>query len=322
MDNKETKGLWQRIRQSRAFFFSLIAISAIWLVSAMSEQKTFREQYRLALDGIDYNRYAVTSADSTLVVDITSNGFNALRRSVRKNKTIHVSVAKQIEGQNDNVKVSLDTEEIVDIVRNQIDNQGVSAFKIVNSTISLAMALRESKAFVPNIDNVEFLFDGMNGLCGEPRLMPDTVFLYGSHASLEKVDELRAQPQTLKHIRMSGKYRVRLEPIWEKYPELHPSTESIDIYLPVETFIEKTISLPVSFSADNVKRVQLYPSTVTVKCLVPRKLYANIAADDFAVTAKPANDSSSYLVPVVTQFPSYVRIKSISPERVQYIIIK
>lgn len=324
MKKSRTSDMRQRIRHSRAFFFALIAIAIVWLVSAMSERKVFREQYKLFLDGIDTAQYAVTQIDSSITLDITSNGFYAFRRGIRKPHSVHINIAKQIgKLPEDNIQLSLDIDDYWDLIRNQLDTRGVSDIKAVNNMLHLSMSKRESKAFVPNIDAVDFQFEGMVGLCGEPKIMPDTVFLYGSAASLAKIDEICASPQTLQHIRMSGKYRVKLQPDWKKYPDLRASTNEVDIYVPVESYTEKTISIPVEFASDeNIKRIQLFPSTVSINCLVPRKDYANVKADDFTVVATINNDSVSYIQPVVTRFPANVRIKSITPPQIQYIIIK
>jgi hypothetical protein len=324
MDNTETSGLRQRLKQSRAFIFSLIAIAAIWLVSAMSEHKAYREHYKLYYDGIDTAKYAITGIDSILTLDITSNGFHAFQRGIKKNRYVHVNVTSKITNKDaDNIQVTLNIDDYIDIIRSQIDTRGVNEIKPVGDILNIALARRQSKVFVPEIDNIDFQFDPMVGLCGQPELHPDSIVLYGSQSSLDKIEYVRTEPKTIKNIRISGMHRVRLANDWKKYPDVRPSTEYIDIFIPVETYTEKPISVAVQYANDNsFKRVQLYPSTVTLNCLVPRKKYADVNSDDFVVTAKTINDTSNYLMPVVTQFPANVRIKSISPQQLQYIIIK
>ncbi|MBO7490547.1 MAG: hypothetical protein J6T88_09745 [Bacteroidales bacterium] len=324
MNRRQTSELRQRVRHSRAFVFALIAIAIVWLVSAMSERKIFREHYQLFLDGIDTAQYAVTNVDSTITLDITSNGFYAFRRGMKKPHSVHLNISKKIrKSDNDIVQLSLEVNDYWDIIRNQIDMRGVSEINAVNNKLHLSYARREKKAFLPKIDAVEFQFEGMVGLCDEPKIIPDSVYLYGSAASLAKIDAISAEPQTLQHIRMSGKYRVKLQPDWEKLPDLRISTKYIDIFVPVETFTEKAITVPVEFTTEgNIKRIQLFPSNVTVNCLVPRKDYASVQEKDFQVVASINDDSSNYIKPVITHFPANVRIKSITPSQIQYIIIK
>ncbi len=289
----------------------------------MSERKAYRESYKLIFDGIDTARYAVTSIDSTIALELTSNGFYAFRRGIKKNHIVHIGVASKIGSDKNAIQLALKADDYSDVIRSQLDMRGVSDLKIVDDVLTITLAKRECKAFVPRIDDVDFQFEGMVGLCGEPRISPDTVYLYGSSESLAQIEALYASQQTLQHIRMSGKYRVKLRPDWQKYPDLRISTPSIDIFVPVEVFTEKAVTVPVEYTVnDNIKRLQLYPSSVTVNCLVPRKDYAAIQAADFRVLATIDSDSSNYIRPVVTRFPADVRIKSISPSQIQYIIIK
>lgn len=313
-----------RLKQSRAFIFSLIAISAIWLVSSMSEQKVYREHYRLSLDGIDRAKYAVKSIDSVLTLDITSNGFYALRRGLRKNCVIHINIGETIaKDKTEEIKVRISTNDYIDAIRNQIDSRGVASIKAVTEEIEAELSERCEKAFVPSIDKVNFQFAAMIGLYGEPVMIPDTVWLYGSKESLEKIDAIGAEPQTIKEIRSSMRHRVKLDGSWKKYGDVYPSTETIDIFVPVEKYIEKTISVPVVYETPSqYKRVQLYPSSVKLTCLVAEREYDEIDENSFTVTVRDISDTLKHLQPTVTEFPSNVRVKAITPSQIQYIIIK
>ena len=324
MERSETSGLRQRLKQSRAFFFSLIAIAAIWLVTSMSDSRVYREQYCLIIEGIDRARYAVPSIDSVLTVDITSNGFNALRRGLNKNRVIHIDASRQIAAsKSEEINLSLNINEYIDIIRNQIDMRGVSSMKPVTAELHLTLSQRCSKAFVPQIENVTFQFAAMKGLYGKPVIIPDTVWLYGSQASLDKIDVLRAEQQTIKDIRTSSKHRVKLEAEWRGCADVYASTESIEIFIPVESYIEKAVTVPVTHTMPNsYKRIQLYPSSVKLNCLVTRREYDDINGTEFVVTISGIADSSKYLTPIVREFPANVRVKSIDPPQIQYIIIK
>ena len=295
----------------------------------MSERKVYREHYRLHLDGIDTAKYAVTGADSTIALDITSNGFYAFRRGTGRQHDIHINIANKLKGQKSgDIQTTLQIEDYIDIINKQIDMRGVSETHPVSNTLLVSLAERQSKAFVPDISGVDFQFDGMVGINGSPLITPDTVYLYGSRQSLDKIDHIAAEPKNLKHIRFSSRHRVRLEPVWEQYPDLRASVKEIEIFVPVDPFTEKSVTVPVTVSTDaqsaasGIKRIELYPANVTVNCLVPRNKYAEISTGDFIVTAKIDSDSDTFIQPVVKQFPACARIKSISPQQVQYIIIK
>lgn len=321
--------LLHRIRQSRGFLFALIAVVVVWMLSSMSENRRFRESYRVVYDGLDTARYAVLAKDSTVTLDLTSNGFHTFNRAVGNRRTIHLNigkiVAKHKSTQADSrFVISLGVDENIDLIRSQIDMRGVKELKPVGDKLTITLAPRHSKAFVPDISAVDFQFEGMMGLSGKPVIKPDSIVLYGSRESLDKVTTVSAARQTLKHIRVSGRYSLRIDSSWAEYPDLRISASSIEVWLPVELFIEKKLTIPVQLTDEHLNgggRVRLYPSEVEVTCLVPRNEYSRVKASDFTVAASlPENDK--YITPHVTRFPVAVRVKSVSPSQLQYLIIK
>ena len=314
----------EKLKQSRAFLFTFMAIAVIWVLSSMSETKVFREEYRLCFDGIDTARYVVIHRDSTLTLDITSNGFRAMNRSLSSKRAIHINVKALIKNSaNEPQKISVNLEQYADTVKKQLDMFGVSAVKPVIMTAEIDVAERMSRKIAVNIDNVIFDFEEMYGLSGEPVLTPDSVTVYGSRESLDKLTCLMASRQTIPHIRKSGNYKIHIDNSWKKYSDLRFSCETVSIYIPVDDFVEMSFSIPITaVSDDNAHRVNLYPSEATVNFWVPKKEYTMIKKDDFKIVANYNTGSGDMLPLTIGSFPSNIRIKSIEPSQVQYIIIK
>ena len=324
MHLKSDQGLRQRLWHYRAFFFTLIVISLIWLISNMSEQKAYRETYPLRFTGFDSVRYATTLADTVVTLDITSNGFRALQRSLATRRTIEINVASKLgKGNSDGYELTLSTNEFSEVFTSQVDMRGVESLAPVQQSLALRLALRESKAFLPDIEKVRFQFEGMTGIFGTPTVKPDTIWLYGSRASLDQIDHIEAQPQTIGGIMKSGTFEVKLDPVWKKFSDVRPSATKLSVFLPVQRYVQRTVAVPLRIvNSDNVKRIHLYPDQVSVSFMVPQSEYNKYTASDFSVDVTIDSDSLSSLHPVVTAFPANVRILSVSPEEVQYIIIK
>ncbi len=311
--------LW--LKQWRGFFYTLIAVFIIWLVSDMSEEKAYIETYNIDFVGLDTTKYAITDRDSTITLELKSNGFRTLRRSLEKQRTLHIYNVNLNENEEQIGFWNINVEEILSIITPQLDMRGVSTVRGISKQLSLKVTRRESKAFVPDISQVNFVFEGMCGLSGKPEVRPDTVWLYGSRKSLEQIDKISASPQNIRHIFRSGTYRVKLDPRWKEMSDLYPSVTEVEIYLPVESFIEKTVKVPIkAILGDGIKRVHLYPDEVTVHFMIPHKAYDEVGSEDFEVTATMQEDSST-LHPIATKFPSNVKITEIEPAEVQYIVI-
>lgn len=315
----------QKLKQSRAFIFAVVAIAIVWVVTAMAEEKRFRESYVVAYDNIDTAQYAILHTDSILTMDISSNGFRTFSRQTKgQNSTIHIDLSQLFEKhKGDSVfSITLHTEEYLDIIKSQLDMRGVSEVSLVSEQLHLSYALRERKAFVPDISLVSFNFDKMAGLNGEPRLTPDTVFLYGSRESLAKIESIAAKEQTINDIKESGEYKIELDDSWKKYPDLRISTNEVSLFIPVETFVEKSITLPVTLTDKNDNsQWNLYPAEVSVTLLVPESKVESIDLSHCVVAASTKDCTDKHLTPQLTKFPSCVRLKSITPEKIQYIII-
>ncbi|MBQ9588390.1 MAG: YbbR-like domain-containing protein [Bacteroidales bacterium] len=312
----------QRLRQSRAFFFALVVVVVVWIVASMSEHKNFREVYEVHYDGVDTSRFAVTHIDSTIMLSINSNGFHAFHRSINKNRVLHIDVSRFLHADTlGQVSIEINTADSLDVLRAQLDMRGVHQLAAVTPRLQLRLAQRQSKSFVPSIDNVQFLFDATAGLCGEPVLSPPVVTLYGSQASLDKIDHIEAIPQTISNIASSGKYTLTLDDNWRQYPDLRISTPTVDVALPVEHFIEKQLTLPVPLP-DNNKHYRIYPNHITLSAMVPASQFAKVSPDDFILTLLPHPDSADVLSVNIMQFPATVRIKNVTPQTVQYIIIE
>lgn len=323
------QSILQKLKQSRAFFYAIIAVAIVWIVSAMAEVKHFRESYPVAFDNIDTVQYAIMHYDSIITIDISSNGFRAFGRGRDNKRAIHFDLKKNIQKHNlDSIfSLSLQTEEYLDIIKIQLDMRGVTDVKLVTELINTEISIRKHKAFVPDISKVTFSFNKLAGLDGKPRIIPDSIYLYGSPQSLSKIDIISAKEQEINNIDKSGEYKIALDDSWKKYEDLRISNEEIRIFIPVEKYLEKSVDLPITLTdkSDNTQW-NLYPSKVTVQLLVPESKAESIDLTKCVVTANAkecgGGSTKSTLTPQLTKFPSCVRLKSISPDKIQYIIIE
>ena len=319
------KKMWMKIKQSRNFLYVLIVIAIVWMISNMSEQRVYREHYSVVYDGVDTLRYTYTQRDSILDIDVSCNGFRAMRRSLNGNHTLHIDIAQLLKGKasNETKRIELNTKEFVETIHSQIDIINVAKAEIVTDQLKVELKARHRKGFVPDISKVVFLFDGMLGISGEPTVQPDTVWLYGSQESLDKIETLEAQSQFQLKVKRGGTYDIPLEPVWQQYPDLRISHAKVRMTLPVEKFVEDTVTVALSYATpDEAKRIHLYPAEVTIHYMVPQKNYSSINADKFKARALPDGDNDTRMKVVVEQFPAEVRIKEIIPNEVQYIVIK
>ncbi len=324
MANTILQDIKERIRRWRGFLFAMLAVFLVWVFSAMAETKSYTEIYALHIEGIDTARYAVSQTDTTITLELQSNGFNALYRSLEPRRTLHINVAAQIRRPiTQPTTLNINLYESIAMLTPQLRMTGVREVKPTGNSLKLNVAPRESRTMVADLRQVKFAFDGSYGLCGDIKVEPDSVVLYGSRKSLNQVGSIMAEATTFDNICQSNTYRVALQPDWKQYPDLRCSTDSISIYVPVAAFVEKKITLPVTVTGNiEGQRIHLHPATVTLHCLVAEQDYSQLSASDFHVTAAYRGDNSDYLQVIVSQFPANVRIMNTTPSRLQYTVIQ
>ena len=300
----------------RSFWIILLITAAVWVVSRMSEHDNYPLQVRLSWQGYDTARYAMVSADTVLPVVVNSNCFQAIARHFivkREAYVLHVA---------GDTTVTVGSR-LFDDMASQLGFVGLHGVSSSVEHLQLRLSERRSRAYAPQLRGVEFRFADQYGLSGQPRLEPDSVWLYGDTASLAQVEGLCTAPAVIDGVSDSGCFRLALEPVWRNYPALRASVDSVTLFLPVERFIEKTISVPVTLLCDdNQVRARLYPERVDVALWVSARRYDDLLADMVEAEVEYTSSAGKTLDVRVTRFPSFARVKSVSPSTLQYVIIK
>jgi len=303
--------------KSRHFWIILLLTAIVWFVVTMSEHNDYPIEVRVRWTGVDTSRYIVTHADTVLPVVITSNCFNAIDRYLDvRDKVYELCVSGDTV-----VKVN---KALFEDINRQFGFSGTHGVASTVEELRFSTTERRSRAYVPQLRDVDFHFAGQIGLSGEPTLKPDTVWLYGDYNSLQRIHEVYTAPAAVVNISDSGYYMLALEPVWERYPDVRPSTDSVRIFIPAERYVETTVSVPVEFrSEDGNRQVRLYPNHVDVTLWVPLAEYERVTESHIQAVVNYDPTSSLTELPVyITRFPSQSRIKSVSPETISYVIIQ
>ena len=300
----------------RSFWIILLLTAIVWLVVTMSEHNDYPVQVRVQWTGFDSTRHVVTYADSVLPLTINSNCFLAQSRYiVVKQKPFVINVSGDtVLSVNNHL-----FQEIID----QMDFGGTHGISSPVETLKLKLTDVNRKGFVPQLRDVEFRFKDQIGLAGEPRVEPDTVWLYGNIASLNKIDQLETKSCKVNNIAKSGYYSLPLNPVWKQYGDVKSSHDSVRIYVPAGRFIEKTFVVPLSFNTKESVRWRLMTEQVSVTLWVPDSAYNDVTEEMIGAEVIYRSSDVSQELPVrIIKFPENTRVKQVSPASVQYVIIK
>ncbi|MBQ9865337.1 MAG: hypothetical protein IJM33_08395 [Bacteroidales bacterium] len=301
----------------RSFWIILVITAIVWLVATMSEHGDYPLEIRVEWQGYDTTRYVVTHQDTLLPVTINSNCFLAIGRyrAAKRQPFTIVTSGDTV------VKVN---DVLFGDIKRQFGFHSIYGFKSSMDALSITLEERQRRPFVPQLRNVDFEFAEQCGLSGNPVLMPDTVWLYGAKKHLEQIQAVYTHEARFSQISDSCYRMLALEPVWQGYPDVHPSVDSVRLFLPVDRYVEKTLTVPVRFQNAGIQsEVRLYPERVDVTLWVPFGHYDEISADQVHVSVDFSSAKGDKELPVMaTLFPSNTRVKQISPSAIQYVIIQ
>ncbi|MBP5536673.1 MAG: hypothetical protein J6X62_07780 [Bacteroidales bacterium] len=312
-------------RQWRSFVLIFGGTLLLWVAVAMTDEHEYLHRYRVEYSGYDTVRYAMTQADTVLELTWTGNGFYALRSTLGRGSdtALRIDVSSCLPSPlGDEVAVTLDDAALHRLVDPMLLSSHVS--KVVYGSVPLRVhiASREKRRVPVRLRDAEFSFANQYGLAGEPTLEPDSLWVYGSRSSLEHIAELYTAPCRTSGINRSSACRIKLDASWRQYRDVRVEADEVEVYLPVARFVERKFTVPVRCDGgDSLSRVRLYPDKVDVVCWIPQSEYRNVSADDITAVVTATHRGQS--LPVrVTHFPQTVRIKSVTPSEIQYVIIK
>ena len=315
-------------------FLAILALTAlVWTGVVMSEYHEYPFQLEVDMSGFDANRYAVLSADTALVLNVEQPGFDALWLSLRKGPQLlsvdvrDVAVHRFVR-QRQGVKelcFSIAVSDLGERFHERFDRYGARRFSSSRDSVRLVLVERAHKTLRPSIANVSLSFADGCGLYGEPVVSPREVTLYGPEEALSQINELHVKPIRIHGIDGSHGYRLALDPVWNEFGDVHVSTEYLTLKLPVESFVERDYTLPVSVEGiDGNVNLRLYPDRVTARVWVAQKDITEVSAAQFSLVAdyRDVLKGSRRLKLRMARFPEGVRLRSLSSDEVQYVIIR
>lgn len=294
-------------------FLVILGITAlVWLGVSMSEQGEYPMTVHIEMVGFDTVRYAVVSTDSVLPVKVTMSGVNAFLNSHRRQE-----VRVQVPEEGNAVAVST--------LQRQLLHAILGAKEVSSQVDSLRVVLapRGQRTYKPRLDRVKFSFTEQHGLYGEPTVTPSEVTLYGPDEVLAQIDRIDVAATTIRDISESGTYILQLEPSWRNYADVHPSCSEVELYLPVEAYVEKEYSVPITvLEADTTVSLRLYPEAARVRVWMAQR---DLMREPEFVVAVNYGDiflNEGRLTPRLIEFPAYVRPRSVEPSEIQCVVIK
>ncbi len=282
----------------------------------MMEPTEYPVRVHVEMEGYDTVRYALVKADTVLTLKVKTDGYRAMLYGLR-----HEEPAIKIVLDDEGLRHSVPAEDLYAQLKAQM--YGVISVSGNIDSMRVVLAERHHRTFRPRLDKVDFSFAEQYGLYGQPEVTPAEVTLYGTEESLAGIEDVFVAKAAVKGIKASDSYRLPLEPVWESRVDVKPSCREVSVYVPVEPYVERDYRVPIKVTgADTNVELKVYPEEAVLHVWVAQRDLQRTPNFTVSIDYSDVMAHKSDLTPRLTEFPGYVRLRSIEPQTVQCLIIK
>lgn len=177
--------------------------------------------------------------------------------------------------------------------------------------------------------NAHMDFEKRFDLYGEPRLLPDSIWIEGPAAWLDTVERLQTVSLEFSSLNQTVDQQVAVRPpLPHDVFSLDPP--SVRLLIPVEEYTESAVQLDVLLADPGYESgipresIRLFPKQVTVTYLVALRDYHRVNEQMFQVFAAYPDSlaSKARLRVYLGQYPDFVHVNDIRPSSLDYLILR
>ncbi len=156
----------------------------------------------------------------------------------------------------------------------------------------------------------------------EPLLIPDSVVIIGPQTILDTTEKWYTM--NLRTNVVSETVQYLSIPIIDTFPEIKIIPESARLSIRSQRYTQKNLQIPVQVkNVPQSTEVVLERSYINIICLVPLDKYEKVSSEDYDIEVdyETIDTSIPFLIPNIDFLPDFVKIVSISPAQIAYVIV-
>ncbi len=285
----------------------------LWVSISLSEQYYITINIPLKIINLPDGYSVGPNVPETISIRIKSRGWNILELQQIANPVFYASASNEPGKSKINLKSSL--------AENGWLSQDVQVLEISPETIQLNMDRTESKYVKIQSEAVIFFKEGY-GLARPPVLAPDSVKIFATGKSLDKIDFVKTASAQFDNIEEPFSTKLQLA----KISGVEYNVSSVECYFDVQKVVDHDFeNIPVNvINVPPDRKVVLSPGQITIGVKGGINVLAKLSADNFKAVIDfkdILNDTLGVLAPSII-LPSYVEKNYIKPEFVKPIIKK
>ncbi|HNW99051.1 MAG TPA: hypothetical protein PKK00_11635 [Bacteroidales bacterium] len=321
--NKNSEDTGKKRKNFYVFLFCFIVSSFIWIFVKLSEEYSLGNTYSITFTNVPKGKILI-NADTLINVKLKSKGFGLLTKGFNeKPQQLNIDVLKcyrKIKNSKNNFFIL--SNDIQSLVSEQI-NSSKGIISISPDTLFLQFADEYYKK-VPVKLNLKLNFVKQFSISDSMIIYPDSVMVYGTRQMIDSIKYAETVSRVLDDVNSNQGLILKFPSYNENKFIVKPA--AVSVFVPVDKYTESKIEVPVVITGDErIIKVKTFPEKVTITYMVPLSKYKMVNASLFNVTAdisKAKPFSIKKLKVEITKKPSFVSIKKIEPEKIEYIFLK
>ncbi len=315
----------ENFRKRLGIFLTCLIISVIiWFTVKMSNEYDTVIQMPLRFTNVPADKVITFVSDSTLQVEVVERGSNLFRMLyLDQPEPVTISLRFTPFYQKDGYYSGIITPSLL---INEIEREQSLLGKIISvSPDTIYLRLEPEKVTkVPVRAKFDLQFEKQYMSIGKPAFEPDCVIVRGPGRFIEGLDSASLGTISLRHLKDPATI-YKIFDADSNLPSLTFEPEIVKVSIPVTKFTESSLEVPIEIINSNNLKIKAFPEKVKITYTVSLENYKEIepglirAVVDYSTTASSVE---AKLKVKIDQAPPFIYIKSIEPEKVEYIIIK
>lgn len=291
----------------------------------LAKEYNFNLAYKVTYINVPPGKTMNRRADSTVLLSLRSTGYHVLfRKFVKPEQPLTIDISQiRLKKNGSNYEGGLQTNELSVLLQAQLpSSEKLTDIYPRNISFRFENVYSKKVAVKPNL---ELKYQQQFGLYKRVYLLPDSVIITGPAQQIQDIRFVTTPEYISGELNQTQNFTLPLM-AGEKGQNITMSTDYVRVMIPVTQFTEASVNVPVKCdSLPKVYTVNTYPPTVKVVYQVAIPDYKKVNANLFraCISGRKALQSGNHKLKVrVSQYPSYVRIISVQPDKVEFILNK
>ena len=299
------------------FLFFLLISSLLWFLIKLTKEYTTQTVFTVVYTDAPVNKW-VSTAEQQVNLSFVADGFVTLRHNLVRQPKRVVSISLEevpyrLEGGNTySYGSQYVAERVADWLGVPSGNVTVNDDKQYFNMEDLQQ--KELSVLVPLDVKTQRQFH----VYGDPLIEPAVLTVYGPKSVLDTMSFIGTEPFVA-----TGANADLIKSLSIDYcgGAVRGAETTVQVTVRVEQYTETVVEVPVTVT-DSL-HVRFFPETMSVKCMVPIRDFANLSPAAFRVLADTAqlHRRQPLLDIKLVQVPEHIQVVKTEPEQVEYLIV-